>query len=233
MFVPDELRLFFGSNPMLYGNIGADDLEQLIRIQRLFPDKVRLLRDIDAVELIGFNCMCCGECCSRVKYIPVCLSDIKKWLAGNRFDILGQVVIDRRVTPLIATCGKDAIEEAKWEARKVLDTAGIFPGQENVHYGHILELSYMTMLLENVAYVKRKDGHCVFLSDDDDVIKVCAIHGVKPRVCEKFPYYTGKYTDKKLIRDDIFCPSLREAGARSCSKEAMRFEEPDSVFLYI
>lgn len=196
-----ELRRFYDDNPILYGHAGREDLEQLSGIYELYPTSVRLLGDREAVELPYFECRRCGRCCVAVKYVTVSHDDVERWISQKRPDILGELVIDRRRTPMLAM-RKGRIGAAKAAARSLLENAG--PDPE-----HAFELLYVTMLLECAVYVKRRDGACTFLEKDGG-LAACAIQGTKPRVCEKFPYYIGKYTDGRLLKEDSFCPSLRE-----------------------
>ncbi len=192
---------FFNDNPLLYGRACREELDQLCGICELYPDSVRLLTDTMAVELPGFECLRCGRCCSSVRFISVCHGDVKRWVMQKRADILEQLVVDRRRTPLIAM-RRDVVEAAKEEARALLSGAGL-DGER------FFELLYVTGLLECAVYVKRKDGACIFLQDDKGRA-ACAIQDTKPRVCDKFPYYIGKYTDGRLLKEDSFCPSLAE-----------------------
>jgi Fe-S-cluster containining protein len=197
----EELRRFYDDNPLVYGGASQGDLEQLSGICELYPDSIRLLTDREAVELPRFECRRCGACCAAVKYVTVCQEDVKRWVSQKRLDILGALAIDRRRTPLLAR-RKGRIEAAKSEARSHLESAGLYSE-------HAFELLYVTMLLECAVYVKRRDGACTFLAHDGSTA-ACGIQGTKPRVCEKFPYYIGKYTDRRLLKEDSFCPSLRE-----------------------
>lgn len=199
--VSEGLRLFFQDNPLLYGHVAGEELAQLARIHELYPDAVRLLSDSEAVYLPDFECRRCGRCCSSVKYITVSHGDVKRWVGGKRLDILESLAIDRRRMPLLAL-RKEAFGAARAEARSWMAEAGLDDE-------HIFQLFYVTGLLECAVYVKRKDGACIFLRDDKGMAE-CAIQDTKPRVCEKFPYYLGKYTDGRLLREDSFCPSLKD-----------------------
>ncbi len=199
--VSEDLRRFFDDNPLLYGRACREDLDQLSRICELYPDVARLLGDGEAVELPVFECHRCGRCCSSVRFIPVCYKDVRRWTAQRREDILDSLAIDRRRTPLLAM-RRGAIEAAKVEARALLAESGL-EGER------FFELLYVTGLLECAVYVKRNDGACTFLRYEGGRA-ACAIQDTKPRVCEKFPYYIGKYTDGRLLKEDGFCPSLGE-----------------------
>ncbi len=199
--VPEELQRFYSDNPLVYGSASREDLEQLSGIYELYPDSIRLLSDREAVELPNFECKRCGTCCARVKYVPVSHEDVKRWVSQKRLDILDALAIDRRRTPLLAA-KKNAIEAAKDGARSLLESAGL-------DSEHAFELLYVTTLLECAVYVKRRDGACAFLAYEGSAA-ACGIQGTKPRVCEKFPYYMGKYTDGRLLKEDSFCPSLSE-----------------------
>jgi len=195
--VSKELKRFYDDNPLLYGPAGREDLEQLSSIFELYPDSVRLLSDREAVELPSFECQRCGQCCARVKYVTVSHEDVKRWVSRKRSDILDKLVVDGRRKPLMAARGKEAIRVAKIEARSLSDDE------------HSFEILYLTALVECAVYIKRLDRACFFLIDDGGVA-ACSIHDTRPRVCEKFPYYLGKYTDRRLVKEDSFCPSLRE-----------------------
>jgi Fe-S-cluster containining protein len=197
----EELRHFYDDNPLVYGSASPRDLEQLAGIYELYPDRIRLLSDREAVELPGFECRRCGACCTAVKYVTVSREDVERWVSQKRLDILDALAIDRRRTPLLAM-RKGEIEAAKAGARSLLESAGLDPGPA-------FELLYVTALLECAVYVKRRDRACAFLSYEGGAA-TCAIQDTKPRVCEKFPYYIGKYTDGRLLKEDSFCPSLRE-----------------------
>jgi len=196
-----DLRHFFDDNPMLYVHAGSDELGRLAGIHELYPDAVRLLADAEAVELPGFECRRCGNCCSTVKYVTVCHEDVKRWVAQKRTDVLDELAFDRRRTPLLALKKHD-IPPAKIEARSLLEDAGL-PGER------AFELLYVTGLLECAVYVGRKYGACTFLTHEGEYYS-CAIQDTKPEVCKKFPYYMGKYTDGRLLKEDSFCPSLRQ-----------------------
>lgn len=199
--VSEDLRRFFNDNPLLYGQASPEDMGQLSRICELFPDSARLLGDGEAVELPEFECLRCGSCCSSVRFISVCNVDVKRWAAQKRLDILESLVIDRRRTPLLAL-RRDAIDASKAEASGDMAAAGLDDER-------VFELLYLTGLLECAVYVKRRDGACTFLRHEEGGA-ACAIQDTKPRVCEKFPYYIGNYTDSRLLKVDSFCPSLRE-----------------------
>jgi Fe-S-cluster containining protein len=199
--VPEELQRFYDDNPLLYGRANPEDLDQLSSICELYPDSARLLTDREAVKLPHFECKRCGTCCARVKYVAVSHEDVKRWVSQKRPDILDALVIDRRRTPLLAT-RKVKIEAAKARSRSLLASA-------EIDSEHAFELLYVTMLLECAVYIKRRDGACAFLAYKGSTA-ACGIQGTKPRVCEKFPYYMGKYTDGRLLKEDSFCPSLRE-----------------------
>jgi len=199
--VSEDLRRFFDDNPLLYGGACREDIDQLSRISELYPDVARLLEDREAVELPVFECHRCGRCCSSVRYISVCHADVKRWAMQKRADVLGQLVVDRRRTPLLAM-RRGAIEAAKAEARSLL-------AESELDDERFFELLYVTGLLECAVYVKRRDGVCTFLRHEEGGA-ACAIQDTKPRVCEKFPYYIGRYTDGRLLKEDSFCPSLRQ-----------------------
>lgn len=200
--VSEELRRFYEDNPLVYGGASREDLEQLAGIFELYPDSARLLSDREAVELPYFECRRCGTCCATVKYVAVSHEDVRRWVSQKRLDILDDLVIDRRRTPLMAL-KKDRISAAKAEATSTLEDTGL---SEN---GHTFELLYVTKLLECVVYIKRRDGACTFLVDEEGMA-ACGIQDTKPRVCKKFPYYMGKFTDSRLLKEDSFCPSLSE-----------------------
>lgn len=208
--VSGDLEKFFCDNPLLYGHVSAEDIEQLSRIYKMYPDHVRLLGDREAVKLDHFNCERCGTCCTSIKYITVCHSDVKRWVSHKRWDILEKLDIDRRRTPLLASCGADAITSAKRAAYNALDMPDL-PDRERVH-----ELLYLTDLLESAVYVARKNGACAFFQEKEG-LSTCRIHDTKPRVCQKFPYYIGQYTDYRLIGKDSFCPSLRKIAEKMSS----------------
>ena len=185
-------------------------MDQLSRIHELFPDSVRLLSDREAVELPSFECVRCGRCCSSVRYITVCHEDARRWVRQKRTDILESLAIDRCRTPLLAMY-KDSIEDAKAGARSLLAEAGL----DDEHAFRVL---YVTKLLECTVYVARTNGACTFLRDDNGKA-ACAIQDTKPRVCDKFPYYIGKYTDSRLLKEDSFCPSLKAIAEKQNKKE--------------
>jgi Fe-S-cluster containining protein len=186
---------------VLYGHADSRELGRLAGIHELYPDVVRLLADTEAVELPGFTCRRCGNCCSTVKYVTVCHEDVKRWVCHKRADILDRLAIDRRRTPLLAL-KKHGIPEARAEARSLLDDSGL-------RNGRAFELLYVTALLECAVYVGRKGGACAHLTHESGTFS-CAIQDTKPEVCEKFPFYIGRYTDGRLIKEDSFCPSLRQ-----------------------
>lgn len=197
----DELMHFYHDNPLVYGHASRQDLDQLSMIYELFPDSARLLGDREAVELPEFECRRCGQCCSSVRYITVCHGDVKRWVAQKRLDILENLVIDHRRTPMLAM-RKDSIGTAKSEAMALLAEVGL----EDERF---FQLLYVTGLLECAVYVKRSGGACVFLGGEGGR-STCSIQDTKPLVCEKFPFYIGKYTDSRLLKEDSFCPSLRD-----------------------
>lgn len=199
----EGLRQFFSENPILYGTAHAEDKAQLSRIYELYPDSVRLLSDREAVKLDHFGCRRCGACCASIKYITVCFSDVKRWVAQKRPDILDALDIDRTITPMLATRGKDAIAMARSDADRILAGFDV-PDGERIH-----ELLYITKLLESAVYVSRKNNACIFLEEKNGLF-TCKIHDTKPRVCNKFPYYIGHFTDSRLLKEDSFCPTLRE-----------------------
>ena len=207
----EELRRFYSDNPLLYAKAPAEDLAQLSRIYEFYPDSVRLLSDREAVRLDLFECRRCGACCASIKYITVCFSDVKRWVEQRRWDILDELDIDRTITPMLAACGKNALDNAKMEADALLEGLDV-PGQERVR-----ELLFITRSLESAVYVARKNNSCAFLIKDS--LATCALHDTKPRVCGKFPYYIGHFTDIRLVKEDSFCPTLREI-AKNCKKEA-------------
>jgi Fe-S-cluster containining protein len=202
----EKLRRFYHDNPLVYGGASRRDLEQLSAIDELYPDSIRLLSDQEAVELPRFECRRCGACCASVKYVTVSREDVKRWVSRKRLDILDRLAIDRRRTPLLAAM-KGGIGAAKAEARSYLEGAGLYSE-------HAFELLFITMLLECAVYVKRRDGACIFLEKYGDTA-ACAIQDTKPRVCEKFPYYIGNYTDRRLLKEDSFCPELSELAKKS------------------
>lgn len=197
------LRQFFIENPALYDGAPAEDIAQLSRICELYPDSVRLLSDREAVKIDHFECRRCGACCASVKYITVCFSDVKRWVTQRRLDILDTLDIDRTATPMLATRGKDAIAMARADADKMLR------GLDSPDRQRIRDLICVTKLLESAVYVSRKNNACAFLEEKDGLY-TCRIHDTKPRVCEKFPYYIGRFTDSRLLKEDSFCPALGE-----------------------
>ena len=207
----EELRRFYSENPLLYANAASEDLTQLSRIYEFYPDSVRLLSDREAIRLAGFECRRCGACCASIKYITVCFSDVKRWVEQKRWDILEELDIDRTITPLLAACGKNSLDSAKIEADAMLE------GLDVPDRGRVRELLFITRSLESAVYVARKNNACAFLIKDG--LATCALHDTKPRVCGKFPYYIGQFTDGRLIKEDSFCPALREI-AKNSKKEA-------------
>ncbi len=198
----EELEGFFWDNAGLYAAASSEDLEQLKKISMLYPDSVRLLRESDALSAADFACKRCGACCSEVKFIPVSHSDVLRWIQKARWDILDRLVIDRRRTPYMAIWGREAIAATKEKARSALETIDMDEGRRC----RAAELLYVTDLVECAVYVAREWGHCVFYSGETNA---CQIHDTKPRVCEKFPYYVGTYTDARLLKVG-FCPGLCE-----------------------
>ena len=160
-----------------------------------------MLSDSEAIELPDFKCLRCGECCSTVKDVTACHEDVKRWVSQRRQDVLDKLVIDRRKTPLMAL-RTESIEASRAEARVTLD-AGELTSE------HVFELLYVTGLLECAVYLKQRDNVCTFLREKDGLF-TCEIQSTKPLVCGKFPYYIGHYTDGRLIKEDSFCPTLRE-----------------------
>lgn len=199
-FARDGLRRFFEANPLLYGNAPEEELDQLAVIHALYPESARLLSDREAVELPGFECRRCGRCCSSVRYVTVCHGDARRWAAEGRADIFRSLVVDRRRTPLLAA-RRDAIAEAKAGARELMARAGMDDA-------HVFEVLYITGVLECAVYVKRPGGACAFLREAEGRAS-CGIQDTKPRVCDKFPYYMGRFTDPRLLKEGGFCPSLR------------------------
>ena len=197
-----EIEEFFRQNPGIYAAACEDDLDQLRRIYELYPDQVRLLKEGEAVEASRFECRRCGACCATVRFIPVCHADVLRWVIQKRWDILGQVVVDRTKTPLMAIWGKESIAKARASAAAVLEGQEI---DENVRR-HVTQVLYVTDLVESAVYTAREDNRCIFFSVESNC---CIIHDTKPRVCDKFPYYIGKFTDPKLLEYD-FCPGLKE-----------------------
>ncbi|HMK46737.1 MAG TPA: YkgJ family cysteine cluster protein [Methanocella sp.] len=196
-----EIEEFFRRNPGVYTEASEDDLEQLRRIHNLYPDKVRLLAEGEAVDASRFECRRCGTCCSTVRFIPVCHADAQRWVMQKRWDILERLVIDRARTPLMAIWGKGAITMARDRAAAATEGIDMAAPLRRL-VTHIL---YVTDLVESAVYTGREDNRCVFLSGDSHT---CIIHDTKPRVCEKFPFYVGKYTDPKLLEQE-FCPGLK------------------------
>ena len=197
-----EIESFFSANAGLYSAASDEDLEQLKKISILYPDSVRLLREPDAVPAEGFACKRCGACCSEVKFIPVSHSDVLRWVAQARWDVFERIVVDRRRTPLMAIWGREAIAETKEKARVALEGIEL----DDDRRCKVTEILYVTDLVECAVYVDRDWGHCAFYSGEDNA---CMIHDTKPRVCEKFPFYIGTFTDARLLKI-AFCPGLRE-----------------------
>jgi Fe-S-cluster containining protein len=202
-----ELEGFFWDNPGLYSAASVEDLEQLKRISLLYPDRVRLLRESDTVSAEGFACKRCGACCSEVKFIPVSRSDVLRWVAQSRWDILDRLVVDRRRTPFMAIWGREAIAATKEKARAELEELEMDEDRRQ----RVTELLYVTDLVECAVYVDRDWGHCAFYSGEDSA---CQIQDTKPRVCGKFPFYVGQYTDARLLKVG-FCPGLRELAEKN------------------
>ena len=202
-----ELEGFFWDNAGLYSAASPEDLEQLKRISMLYPDSVRLLRESDAVPASGFSCQRCGACCSEVKFVPVSHSDVMRWIRQSRQDILDRLVVDRRRTPCMAIWGREAIAATKEKARAQLE--GIEMDEDRRR--RTTELLYVTDLVECAVYVARDWGHCAFYSGEDNA---CQIYDTRPRVCEKFPFYVGTYTDARLLKVS-FCPGLRELAEKN------------------
>jgi Fe-S-cluster containining protein len=207
MDMPVTLKRFIDENPGVYKGISEYELKQLIRIYNFYPDSVRLLRDEDAVQALHFKCKMCGECCSSVKFITVSYRDVKRWLGHNRWDILSGLTIDKRKTPLLASLKKEDIMSSKINAEKMLNGC---PVNDNELIEHCFKLLYITDLLENAVYVSRLNNRCIFLSENDKGNSICMIHETKPEVCEKFPYYTGRLVDKRLLESIGFCPALKQ-----------------------
>lgn len=217
MSVPEELERFFNDNPVLYGHADVEDIRQLTRIYEIYPDMVRLLDDASAIELEGFKCLRCGACCFTVKYITVSHSDVRRWVAQGRCDILEALVIDRRRSPLASVYGKDRIDQAKAGANMLIESNIEVLSRacsDSNFYKRVLDVIYLTGLLESSVYVGRRDNKCIFLGCDADGVASCMINDTKPRVCEKFPYYIGRFTDSRLVKQDSFCPGLREAAVK-------------------
>ncbi|MGA9140134.1 MAG: YkgJ family cysteine cluster protein [Methanocella sp.] len=197
-----EIESFFSVNSGLYAMASDEDIEQLKKISMLFPDSVRLLRETDAVPAEGFVCTRCGACCSEVKFIPVAHSDVLRWVAQARWDVFERIVVDRRRTPMMAIWGREAIAATKEKARAALEGIEL----DDDRRSRITEILYVTDLVECAVYVDRDWGHCAFFSGEDNA---CMIHDTKPRVCEKFPFYIGMFTDARLLKI-AFCPGLRD-----------------------
>ena len=194
-----ELEEFFKVNARLYAGASAEDLEQLRKISALYPGQARLLPEAEAVDAAGFACQRCGACCSAVRYVPVCHGDVLRWLGQERWDILDRLAIDRRRTPLMAVWGREAVAAARDRAQLA---AGSAPEDRR---DRLTELLYVTDLVECAVYAGREDNRCAFFAQDGSV---CGIHDTKPRVCDKFPFYAGRYTDARLLQRD-FCPGLK------------------------
>lgn len=197
-----ELEQFIKNNPGIFSSATEDDLEQLRRIYELYPDSVRLLSDAMAVEVREFECQRCGACCTTVRFIPVSHADALRWTAEKRWDIFERLVVDRRRTPLMAIWGKDSIQRARAKAAAVLEGCEMDEHKRN----SIAQILYITDLVESAVYTAREDNRCTFFST---VNNHCIIHDTKPHVCEKFPYYMGKFMDPRLLEMD-FCPALKE-----------------------
>ena len=197
-----EIEEFFRQNPGIYAAACEDDLDQLRRIYELYPDQVRLLKEGEALEISSFECRRCGNCCTSVRFITVCHGDVLRWIAERRWDILERLVVDRTKTPLMAIWGKESITKARAKAAALLEGTEL----DDTSRCHITQVLYVTDLVESVVYTVRENNRCTFFSDESNG---CTIHDTKPRVCEKFPYYIGKYTDPKLIGCD-FCPGLKD-----------------------
>ncbi len=201
-YIPGEIKRFYDDNPLLYRQACREDLLQLSGIYELYPDSVRLLTDREAVEMTSFECQRCGRCCEIVRYVTVSHDDVKRWVLQQRPDILDSLAIDHRRTPLMASRQKEAVAASKAEARSLMERAGM-------EHERAYELLYVTGLVECSVYVNRKNSSCTFLTEQDGIAS-CAIHDTRPRVCEKFPFYIGRYTDSRLLKEDSFCPSLRD-----------------------
>lgn len=209
--MPDvELEVFFRDNAKLYSAASAEDLEQLRKISLLYPDRVKLLRDDDAVEIEGFNCLRCGSCCSTVKFIPVCHSDVLRWLEQKRWDVFNRLAVDRRRTPLMAIWGREAVAAARQHAMDQLEQHEV----PEEHRPRVMEILYVTDLVESVVYTAREAGCCIFFDENG---ATCAIHDTKPKVCEKFPFYVGKYTDPGLLKRN-FCPAIKALARKETPK---------------
>lgn len=197
-----ELEGFFWDNAGLYAAASGEDIEQLKKISLLYPDSVRLLRESDAIPAAGFACQRCGACCSAVRFVPVARSDVLRWIRQSRWDIIDRLVVDRRRTPYMAIWGREAIAATKEKARAELEGVDVDEDRRR----RATELLYVTDLVECAVYVAREWGHCAFYSGENNA---CQIHDTKPRVCEKFPFYVGQYTDARVLKAG-FCPGLRE-----------------------
>ncbi|OPY29654.1 MAG: Flagellin N-methylase [Methanocella sp. PtaU1.Bin125] len=197
-----EIEGFFSANAGLYSAASDEDLEQLKKISLLFPDSVRLLREPEAVPAEGFTCQRCGACCSEVKFIPVCHSDVLRWVAQARWDVFDRIVVDRRRTPMMAVWGREAIAETREKARAALEGIELDDDRRR----KVTEILYVTDLVECAVYVDRDWGHCAFFSGETNS---CTIYDTRPRVCAKFPFYVGTFTDARLLKIS-FCPGLRE-----------------------
>jgi len=202
-----ELEGFFWDNAGLYTAASGEDMEQLKKISMLYPDRVRLLRESDVVPAEGFACQRCGACCSEVKFIPVSHADVRRWVAQARWDVLDRLVVDRRRTPLMAVWGREAIAATKEKARVALEKAEVDEDRRR----RAVEILYVTDLVECAVYVDRDWGHCAFFTGEDNS---CQIHDIRPRVCEKFPFYIGTYTDARLLKIG-FCPGLKELAEKN------------------
>lgn len=205
--MPDvELDEFFRDNGGLYASASAEDLEQLRKISLLYPDRVRLLSAADAVNAGDFKCRRCGSCCAAVKIVPACHSDVLRWLDQGRWDIFDRLVVDRRRTALMAVWGREAIAAAKGRAANRLEGSTVPEGRRPA----VAELLYVTDLVESAVYAAREENRCAFYDSEG---AACTIHDTKPRACEKFPFYVGKYTDPRLLELD-FCPALKELAGK-------------------
>jgi Fe-S-cluster containining protein len=196
------IESFLGDNARIYSTASAEDIDQLKKISMLYPDNVRLLRESDAVPAEGFVCKRCGACCSEVRFIPVSHGDVLRWVAQARWDVFDRLVVDRRRTPLMAVWGREAIVSAKEKARAIVADVELDDDRRR----QVTEILYVTDLLECAVHVDRDWGHCAFFSGEDNA---CLINETKPRVCEKFPFYVGSYTDARLLKVS-FCPGLKE-----------------------
>lgn len=205
-----DLKPFFDNNPLLYGSAGDDELRDIERIYALYPDSARLLGDTDVVPLQAFECRRCGACCSSVRYVPVSGDDMRRWLSQRRTDIISRLSIDRRRTPMLASLDKGLVEATKKESAELAEEALYDNGMPPVSlsaYRHAVETLYLSDLLENVVYAGRENGRCVFMSGEEGKA-ACSIQETKPAACARFPYYAGKYVDKKLLLKE-FCPALK------------------------